>query len=44
VEEEAKRHRDKGIKAGANIYLAKPTEPRKLVTHMKMLLGDANGS
>jgi two-component system chemotaxis response regulator CheY len=39
VEEEAARHRERGLSAGANIYLIKPTEPKKLVTHMKMLLG-----
>lgn len=43
VEEEIKKHREKGLKAGANIHLAKPTEPKKLVTHMKMLLGDDLG-
>jgi two-component system chemotaxis response regulator CheY len=43
VEEEIKNHREKGLKAGANIYLAKPTEPKRLVTHMKMLLGDDIG-
>ncbi|MEJ2068606.1 MAG: response regulator [Deltaproteobacteria bacterium] len=43
VEEEVKRHREKGLHAGANIYLAKPTEPKKLVTNMKMLLGEKLG-
>ena len=28
VEEEIKKHREKGLKAGANIHLAKPTEPK----------------
>ncbi|MBN1572388.1 MAG: response regulator [Deltaproteobacteria bacterium] len=41
VEEEIRMHREKGLHAGANIYLAKPTEPKKLVTNMKMLLGES---
>jgi two-component system, chemotaxis family, chemotaxis protein CheY len=39
VEEEAKHHKERGLTAGANIYLVKPTEPKKLVINMKMLLG-----
>jgi DNA-binding response OmpR family regulator len=44
VESEATKHREKGLHAGANIYLAKPTEPKKLVVTMKMLMGEKLGS
>lgn len=33
--------RVKGIAAGANVYLVKPTEPAKLVQNVKMLLSEA---
>jgi len=31
--------RMKGIEAGANVYLVKPTKPDQLVSNIKMLLG-----
>lgn len=32
-------HREKGYKAGANLYLVKPVKPGHLALHIKMLLG-----
>lgn len=37
--EQEEDDRKKGIDAGANIYMVKPTQPDKLVVHVKMLLG-----
>ena len=37
--EEEEEDRRKGIEAGANIYLIKPTQPDTLVTNVKMLIG-----
>ena len=31
----------RGLQAGANIYVVKPTEPETLVEHVRMLLGAA---
>jgi len=36
--EEEEEDRKKGLKAGANVYLVKPTDPKTLVTNVKMLL------
>ncbi|MCD6256870.1 response regulator [Candidatus Aerophobetes bacterium] len=36
--EEDKEDREKGLKAGANVYLVKPTDPKTLVMNVKMLL------
>lgn len=36
--EEEEEDREKGLKAGANVYLVKPTDPQTLVTNVKMLL------
>ena len=38
--EEEEDDRKKGIEAGANIYMIKPTQPEGLVMHVKMLLGE----
>lgn len=38
--EEEEQDRKKGIEAGANIYMIKPTQPEALVMHVKMLLGE----
>lgn len=38
--EEEDADRKRGIEAGANIYMVKPTQPDKLVVHVKMLLGE----
>lgn len=32
-------HREKGYKAGANLYLVKPVKPGHLVLHIQLLLG-----
>ncbi|HRY30118.1 MAG TPA: response regulator [Elusimicrobiota bacterium] len=37
--EEEEKDRRRGLEAGANIYMVKPTQPEKLVMHVKMLLG-----
>ena len=36
--EEEEEDREKGLKAGANVYLVKPTDPKTLVMNVKMLL------
>jgi len=37
--EEEEEDRERGLAAGANVYLVKPTDPRRLVMNVKMLLG-----
>jgi two-component system chemotaxis response regulator CheY len=32
-------HREKGYKAGANLYLVKPVKPGSLIRHIELLLG-----
>lgn len=32
-------HKEKGYKAGANLYLVKPVKPDKLILHIKLLTG-----
>lgn len=36
--EEEEEDREKGLRAGANVYLVKPTDPKTLVMNVKMLL------
>ena len=31
-------HKEKGYKAGANLYLVKPVKPKKLILHIQLLL------
>jgi len=38
--EEEEEDREKGLKAGANVYLVKPTDPETLVMNVKMLLAE----
>ncbi len=37
--EEEEEDRERGLAAGANIYLTKPVKPKDLITTVKMLLG-----
>lgn len=37
--EEEEEDRERGLQAGANIYLTKPVRPKDLITNVKMLLG-----
>ncbi len=37
--EEEDEDKERGIAAGANIYLIKPVKPKDLITNVKMLLG-----
>lgn len=36
--EEEEEDRERGLAAGANVYLVKPTDPERLVMNVKMLL------
>ncbi|RLE09248.1 response regulator [Candidatus Aerophobetes bacterium] len=36
--EQEQEDRERGLAAGANVYLVKPTDPKKLVMNVKMLL------
>lgn len=38
--EQEEEDRKKGLEAGANIYMVKPTQPEKLAVYVKMLLGN----
>jgi len=38
--QEEEIHKEKGYKAGANLYLVKPVKPDNLILHIKLLLGD----
>ncbi len=38
--QEEEIHRRKGYESGANLYLVKPVQPRNLILHMKLLMGD----
>ena len=38
--EESDDDKQKGLEAGANVYLIKPTDPTKLVANVKMLLSE----
>lgn len=37
--EEEDEDKNRGLEAGANIYLIKPVKPKDLITNVKMLLG-----
>ena len=37
--EESDEDKQKGMEAGANVYLVKPTEPTSLLENIKMLIG-----
>ncbi len=37
--EESEEDKQKGLEAGANVYLVKPTDPNKLLANIHMLLG-----
>ncbi len=39
--EEEEKDRKRGLDAGANVYLVKPTDPERLVMNVKMLLTSA---
>jgi len=38
--EESDEDKQKGMEAGANVYLVKPTEPTSLLENIKMLIGN----
>ena len=38
--EESDEDKQKGMEAGANVYLIKPTEPTSLLENIKMLIGN----